>query len=104
MLAYLALFTSILLSTVGDFFLKKSEGFRIKKYALFTIVVYIPVFYLLSIVMLEIAVGITYATWSGIGVLLTTLLGVLVFKEEMNLKIVSALVVVIAGVLILNLN
>ncbi|WP_054704252.1 SMR family transporter [Bacillus sp. JCM 19041] len=102
-MVYAALFTAIIIATIGDYFLKKSEGFRIKRFAFFTILLYIPTFYLLSIVMLEIPVGITYATWSGIGVLLTTLLGVFIFKEKMNLKIVSALTVIIVGVVLLNL-
>lgn len=102
-MAYAALFTAIIIATIGDYFLKKSEGYRIKKYAVLNVLMYIPTFYLISVVMLEIPVGITYATWSGIGVLGTTLIGVYVFKEKINLKIVFALMITVTGVILMNL-
>lgn len=104
MVAYAALFTAIIIATIGDIFMKKSEGFRIKKYGFVTILLYIPTFYLLSIVMIDIPVGITYATWSGIGMILTAMVGFFLFKEHVNVKIISALGVILLGVLIINLN
>ncbi|MDQ0208682.1 DMT family transporter [Alkalicoccobacillus murimartini] len=104
MTAYFALFTAIIIATIGDIFMKKSEGFRIKKYGIVTIALYVPTFYLLSIVMIDLPVGITYATWSGIGMVLTAMIGVFLFKEHMNIKIITALGVILVGVLIINLN
>src|SRR5690625_1453378 len=104
MITYFTLFVAILIATIGDTFMKKSEGFRIKKYATFTLTIYILTFYLLSIVMLRIPVGIAYAHWSGIGMILTAIVVVALFKERMNGKIIFSLGVILAGVLIINLN
>ena len=104
MVAYLLLFVAIVIETVGDIFMTKSEGFRKKRFAFMTIMMYIPTFYILSVVMIEIPVGIAYATWSGIGMILTAIVGVLLFEEHINGKIITSLGVIVIGVLIINLN
>lgn len=104
MITYFILIVAIFIATIGDIFMKKSEGFRIKRYTAFTLTMYILTFYLLSIVMLKLPVGIAYATWSGIGMILTAIVGVVLFKESMNGKIIFALGVILAGVIIINLN
>ncbi|TSB45873.1 DMT family transporter [Alkalicoccobacillus porphyridii] len=103
-MAYVALITAIIIATIGDVFMKKSEGFRIKKYGAVTIGLYVPTFYLMSLSMIAIPVGIAYATWSGVGMILTSIVGVMIFRENMNLKIVTALGFILAGVLTINLT
>ncbi|SDI92154.1 DMT family transporter [Natribacillus halophilus] len=99
---YVLLMVAIVLASVGDAALKKSSGFQRWGPATVGVVIYLITFYLLSVVMLELPVGVTYATWSGIGVILTAFVGVLVFNEQLNKKVVISMGVIIAGVVLLN--
>lgn len=99
---YIVLFAAIMIASVGDVLLKKSEGFRRLGVGSMAILVYIFIFYLLAIIMQDLPVGITYTTWSGLGVVLSTLIGVFLFKEKLNWKAMASMCLIIAGVVLLN--
>ncbi|OIJ14363.1 hypothetical protein BKP37_08425 [Anaerobacillus alkalilacustris] len=100
---YLLLFTAIIISSFGDIALKKSKSFRRKGIAIVGVLFYLFTFYLLSNIVQEISVGVTYATWSGLGVVLTSLAGEFLFREKLNLKAVTSMFVNIIGVVLLNI-
>lgn len=80
MKSYLFLFLVILFETVATSFMKQSEQFTKLVPSVVTIVGYIGAFYCLSLVLKTIPVGIAYAIWSGVGIILITLIGLVVFK------------------------
>lgn len=102
MKSYLILFLAIVFETVATSFMKQSEQFTKLIPAVVTIVGYIGAFYCLSIVMKTIPVGIAYAIWSGVGIILITLIGLVVFKQHLDLAAFIGLGFIIAGVIIIN--
>ncbi len=102
MKSYLILFLAIVFETVATSFMKQSEQFTKLIPAIVTIVGYIGAFYCLSIVMKTIPVGIAYAIWSGVGIILITLIGLVVFKQHLDLAAFIGLGFIIAGVIIIN--
>lgn len=61
-------------------------------------------FYLLALALNELPLGFSYAVWSGLGTALTAIVGVIVYKEGLNLHKVTGLLLIIGGVILLNLN
>lgn len=102
MKSYLFLFLAILFETVATSFMKQSEQFTKLVPSVVTIVGYIGAFYSLSLVLKTIPVGIAYAIWSGVGIILITLIGLVVFKQHLDLAAFIGLGFIIAGVIIIN--
>lgn len=68
-----------------------------------TVVGYIASFYLLSLSLRSVPIGIAYALWSGIGIVLITLAGVFFFKQQPDLPALLGIALIMAGVLVINL-
>lgn len=64
---------------------------------------YIFSFWLLTHALKTLNVGIAYAIWSGLGIVLVNIVGILVYKQKLDIGAVVGIVLIIAGVLILNL-
>ena len=60
-------------------------------------------FYLLSIVMRSIPIGISYAIWSGVGIVLVALVGRVVFKQHLDLPAIIGICMILGGVVVINL-
>ena len=60
-------------------------------------------FYCLSLTLRTIPVGVAYAIWSGVGIVLVTLIAWLVFGQKLDLPAVAGMALIIAGVVVLNL-
>ena len=60
-------------------------------------------FYLLSIVMRSIPIGISYAIWSGVGIVLVALVGWIVFKQHLDLPAIIGICMILGGVVVINL-
>ena len=103
MKAYLFLFFAILLEIIGTSALKISEQFTKPLPATVAIIAYITAFYFLSITLKTIPVGIAYAIWSGIGIVFISIIGVVYFKQSLDFPAILGLILIIAGVLIINL-
>ena len=81
MKTYLILFLAIVFETVATSFLKQSEQFTKLVPSVLTVLGYAAAFYCLSVVLKSIPVGIAYAIWSGVGIILIALIGFFVFKS-----------------------
>jgi len=99
---YLFLLLAIVFETIATSSLKASEQFTKLVPSLITIVGYIAAFYLLSLTLRSIPVGIAYAIWSGIGIVLVTLVGIVMFKQVPDLPAIIGLLLIIAGVVVIN--
>lgn len=78
--------------------MKLSDGFKVKKFTPLTILSGALSFYLLSLALMEIAVGTGYAVWTGIGAAGSVVVGMLFFKESRQPAKLFFLACIIAGV------
>lgn len=99
---YLFLLMAIVFEIVATSSLKMSEQFTKLIPSIVTVVCYIAAFYLLSLTLRTLPVGIAYALWSAIGIVFITIIGVFAFKQIPDLPAIIGLVLIIAGVVIIN--
>lgn len=98
---YLAL--AILVEVVATSALKASEGFTRPVPSVITVCGYGVAFWLLSLCLKDIPVGIAYAIWSGVGIVLISLIGWVVFRQTLDLAAIAGLGLIVAGVAVINL-
>ena len=101
--AYLALGAAILLEVIGTTLLQKSEQFTRAMPTLGMALCYLLSFYLLSVSLKVLPLGVAYAVWSAVGVALVALIGLVVFGQRLDLPAILGLVLIVAGVLVINL-
>lgn len=100
---YLFLAAAIVCETIGTSFLKKTEQFS-KPIPTFIFIVAMALsFYLLSFALRGIPVGIAYAIWSAVGIVLISIVGYFVYGETLDLPAIIGIGCIIVGVLIINL-
>jgi small multidrug resistance pump len=100
---YLYLGIAILAEVVATSSLKASESFSRVLPSLLVVVGYAVAFYFLSLTLRAIPIGIAYAMWSGIGVVLVTIVGTVLFKQPIDAAAIVGISFIVVGVLILNL-
>lgn len=101
-MAYLLLLIAIIAEVVATSLLKATEGFRKLLPSLGVVIGYGIAFYTLSLTLLTLPLGITYAMWSGLGTATTASIGILVYKEVFSYKKALGLLCIIVGVVLLN--
>lgn len=102
--AYLLLTVSIVSEVFATSMLKTANGFKNLLPTLAVIVGYGVSFYLLSISLKTIPIGIAYAIWAGVATALTALVGMIVYKEKFNRKKLTGFIFILSGVILLNVN
>jgi small multidrug resistance pump len=100
--SYALLVVAILSEVVGTSALKASDGFSRLAPSLVTIAAYAVAFYFLSLTLKVIPVGVAYAIWSGVGIILIALIGVFWFRQSLDIPAVVGLGLIIAGVVVVN--
>ena len=101
--AYIFLVLAIIFGTTSNGFAKSAEGFTLWVPALASAVTIILCMYALSNVMKVIPIGITYASFAGLCIIATVLVGIFKFNQIPNLYTNIGLALIIAGVLMVNL-
>ncbi|WP_291012888.1 multidrug efflux SMR transporter [Hydrogenophaga sp.] len=101
--AWLLLALAIVAEVIGTSALKASEGFTRLAPSGLVVVGYAVSFYCLSLVLRTIPVGVAYAIWSGLGILLITVVAWVVYDQTVDLAGVLGMSLILAGVLVLNL-
>lgn len=104
MKAYLFLAGAIVSELVGTSLLKGSAGFTKWLPSLGTLVFFGVAFYLLSLSLQTVPLGVAYAIWSGVGTAVTAVIGIVIWKETANWHTVAGILLIIAGVIVLNLK
>ncbi|CAN5624765.1 multidrug efflux SMR transporter [soil metagenome] len=94
---------AIVAEVIATTALKASVGFTRLVPSIVTSVGYVIAFYGMSQSMKTVPVGISYAIWSGIGIVLITLLAWVIFKQKLDLPAVIGMGMILAGVLVINL-
>ena len=103
MTAYGCLFVAIACEVIGTSALKYSEQFTKLVPTVVMAASYLCAFYFLSRILHEIPVGVAYALWSGLGIVLVSMIGFFVFKQKLDLAACIGLGLIVAGVVIVNL-
>jgi len=101
--AYIFLGIAIILEITGTSFVKDTEGFTRWIPTIICLVAICFSYYLMSHVVSYIPVGVTYATWSGLGITAITIIGIFKYKQIPNLATIIGLSLIIIGVVIVNL-
>ena len=101
--AYLILIVAVVLGTVANGFAKGAQGFTLLIPSALTAIAIVGCMYALSLVMKTIPVGITYASFAGLCIIATTIVGIYKFNQMPDLYTIIGLVLIVAGVLIANL-
>ena len=101
-MGYVYLGIAIVAEVIGTSTLKASDGFTRLLPSLITVVTYACAFYFLSLTLRTMPVGVAYAIWSGIGIVLIALIGVFWFRQPLDLAAVIGLGLIIAGVAVVN--
>lgn len=101
---YLTLGIAIACEVAGTSFLKASNGFTVLVPSLMTAIFYAATFYLLAIVVRVMPVGVVYAIWSGLGIVLIALIGWLAFGQALNVPTMLGMVLIVLGVALVNLS
>ena len=101
--AYIILIAAVVLGTASNGFAKGAQGFTILIPSILTAITIVGCMYTLSLVMKTIPVGITYASFAGLCIIATSIVGVIKFNQIPNLYTILGLILIVVGVLIVNL-
>lgn len=99
---YVFLGLAIVFEVIGSSFMKSSDGFTKWLPSTVVVVAYIICFYFLSLALKTIPLGVAYAVWAGLGIVLTAAISVLVFKQKLDLAAIIGIIFIIIGVVIMN--
>ena len=101
--AYIILIIAVALGTTSNGFAKSAQGFTLLMPSIMTAITIVLCMFTLSLVMKVIPVGITYASFAGLCIIATVLVGVFKFNQIPNLYTIIGLGLIILGVLMVNL-
>ncbi len=103
MITYGALGIAILFEIAGTTLLQQSQQFTRWLPTLGMALCYGAAFYFLSIALKVIPVGVAYAIWSGLGIVLIALIGLVLFGQKLDLPAIVGMSMIIGGVIVINL-
>ncbi|MEY1662842.1 DMT family transporter [Isoalcanivorax beigongshangi] len=94
---------AILFEVIGTSALKASESFTRLGPTVLTLSAYATAFYFLSITLKTVPVGLAYAIWSGVGIVLVTLIALVIYHQVPRLPDLIGMGLIVAGVVVINL-
>ncbi|WGH78820.1 DMT family transporter [Jannaschia ovalis] len=103
-MVWIYLTLAIVAETIGTSALKASDGFTRLARSLVTVAGYALSFWLLALVLKTIPVGIAYAIWSGLGIVLIALIGWLVFGQKLDPPAMIGMGLIVAGIVVMQLS
>jgi small multidrug resistance pump len=101
--AYALLGAAILAEVIGTSALKASEGFTRPLPSVLTAVAYVAAFYALSLTLKTVPLGIAYGVWSGVGIVLVSAVGWVVYDQRLDTAALLGIGLILAGVLVIHL-
>lgn len=100
---WIFLCVAIIAEVIATSALKSSEGFSKPIASVIVVLGYMIAFYCLSLTLKTIPVGIAYAIWSGVGIVLVTTIAWIVFGQKLDVWGIIGIALIMSGVLVLNL-
>lgn len=101
-MTYLYLFIAIIAEVTATSALKASEEFTKLYPSLIVVVGYGVAFYFMILVLRVIPIGITYAVWSGLGIVLVTIVGIFLYKQIPDIPVIIGMGLIVSGVVVIN--
>lgn len=98
-----ALLGAIGLEVMGTTLLQQSQQFTKPWPTAGLALCYGAAFYLLTLALKQMPVGLAYAIWSGLGVVLISIIGLFLFKQKLDVPAIIGLVMIVGGVVVINL-
>lgn len=102
MQTFIILFFAILSEVIATSSLKLSNGFTKPIPSVVVVIGYSASFYLLSLALKAMPVGVAYAIWSGVGLILTVIAGMIIWRETLDWARVVGIVLILAGIVFIN--
>ena len=99
---FIYLFVAILAEVIATSALKASEQFSKLIPSLIVIAGYMIAFYFLSLTLRTMQVGIAYALWSGVGIVLVSAAGYFLYQQKLDLPAILGISLIILGVIVIN--
>ena len=103
MIAYLYLSVAIVAEVIATSALRAAAGFTVLLPSAISIVGYVVAFYFLSLTLKSMPVGVAYAIWSGVGIVLVSLVALVIYKQVLDLPALLGMGLIMAGVIVINL-
>ena len=100
--AYIYLAVAIVAEVVATSALKASEEFTRWIPSLIVVIGYGAAFYYMTLVLRSIPIGITYAVWAGLGIVLVTVAGAVLYKQIPDMPAIIGIGLIVAGVIVIN--
>lgn len=102
-MAYLFLGLAIFAEVLATSFLKASQGFTVLIPSLVVVASYGIAFYFLSLSLAVIPIGIAYAIWAGLGIVLIALIGYFAYNQALDFPAILGISLIVGGVLVLKI-
>jgi small multidrug resistance pump len=103
LLAYLALVCAIVFELLGTSFLMKTEQFTKLVPTVAMALFYVASFFFLSQSLKVVPLGVAYAIWGGLGIVVTAIMGVVVFHQTLDAWAITGISLIVAGVIVVRL-
>ncbi|MFV0431730.1 MAG: DMT family transporter [Alphaproteobacteria bacterium] len=103
LLAYISLGTAIILEVTGSSLLQKSQQFTKIFPTIGMGVCFVMAFYFLSIALKVIPLGLAYAIWAGLGIVLTLTVSTIVFRMSLDIAAIIGAILIVTGVIVISL-
>lgn len=100
---YLFLALAICLEVLGTSFLAKSNGFTKLTPSIVTVIAFSACFFFFSQALKSIPLGVAYAIWAGLGIVLTGTVSVIIFKQKLDTAAILGMLLIVVGVVVINL-
>lgn len=100
--AWLTLSVAIVAEVAGSTMLMKTEQFTKPLPSIATVCLYALAFYCLSLALRHIPLGIAYGVWAGVGIVLTAMIGAVVFRQALDLAAIAGIGFIVVGVVLIN--
>ena len=101
---YALLLVAIAIEVVATTALKASDGMSKLVPSVIVIVGYIVSFYMVAVILKRMDLGVVYATWSALGTAAVAIIGVVIYDDALTIWRAAGLILIIAGVMMLNLS
>ena len=101
--AYIILIIAVILGTASNSFAKSADGFTLFIPSVITAITIVACMFTLSLVMKSIPVGITYASFAGLTIIATVIVGIVKYNQIPNVYSLIGLLFIVVGVLMVNL-
>ena len=102
-IAYSSLSAAIVCELLGTAFLKKSEQFTSFGASLTSVVFYAASFFFLAQALKFVPLGVAYAIWGGVGIAVTAIIGVVVFRQPLDPAGMIGIGMIVSGIVVINL-